>query len=187
MTSGRVVLLDSLKGRDAAALLVDGHLEELAIDPEGDSILPGAIYRAVADRPMKGQGGIFVKLPNGGSGFLRQISGISPGQRLLVQLAAKIDATVGQRDVRQLRGRFDGLATPFARLHQLIDQGIALDPAHGDHGHGRAVLVEIELLGLRHALRVRGKDHGCQHDGQQHVLTGFHERPPDSRCTPAPC
>ena len=57
MTSGRVVLLDSLKGRDAAALLVDGHLEELAIDPEGDSILPGAIYRAVADRPVKGQGG----------------------------------------------------------------------------------------------------------------------------------
>ncbi|CAM8661354.1 RNA-binding protein AU-1/Ribonuclease E/G [Paracoccaceae bacterium] len=88
MTSGRVVLLDSLKGRDAAALLVDGHLEELAIDPEGDSILPGAIYRAVADRPMKGQGGIFVKLPNGGSGFLRQISGISPGQRLLVQVSA---------------------------------------------------------------------------------------------------
>ena len=43
MTSSRVVLLDSLKGRDAAALLVDGHLEELAIDPEGDSILPGAI------------------------------------------------------------------------------------------------------------------------------------------------
>jgi hypothetical protein len=47
MTSGRVVLLDSLKGRDAAALLVDGHLEELAIDPEGDSILPGAIWRLV--------------------------------------------------------------------------------------------------------------------------------------------
>lgn len=86
MTSGRMVLLDTLKGRDAAALLVDGQLEELAIDPEGDQVLPGAIYRAVADRPMKGQGGIFVKLPNGGSGFLRQISGISPGQRLLVQV-----------------------------------------------------------------------------------------------------
>jgi ribonuclease G len=34
---------------------------------------------------MKGQGGIFVKLP-GGSGFLRQISGVAPGQRLLVQV-----------------------------------------------------------------------------------------------------
>ena len=86
MTKGRVVLLDEIKGRAAAALMVDGVLEELAIDPEGEMILPGAIYRAIADRPMKGQGGIFVKLPGGASGFLRQISGISPGQRLLVQV-----------------------------------------------------------------------------------------------------
>lgn len=86
MTKGRVVLLDEIKGRPAAALMVDGDLEELVIDPDGDLILPGAIYRAIADRPMKGQGGIFVKLPGGASGFLRQISGISPGQRLLVQV-----------------------------------------------------------------------------------------------------
>lgn len=86
MTAGRMVLMDAIKGRPAAALVVDGQLEDLAIDPEGDVVLPGAIFRAVADRPMKGQGGIFVKLPEGGSGFLRQISGISPGQRLLVQV-----------------------------------------------------------------------------------------------------
>ena len=48
MTTGRVVLLDTVNGHDAAALLVDGQLEELAIDPDGDTILPGAIYRAVA-------------------------------------------------------------------------------------------------------------------------------------------
>ncbi len=82
---GRVVILDTVAGRDAAALVVDGQLQDLFIDPEGDVVLPGAIFRAVADRPVKGQGGIFVKLP-GGSGFLRQISGISPGQRLLVQV-----------------------------------------------------------------------------------------------------
>ncbi|MFN4204305.1 MAG: ribonuclease E/G, partial [Tabrizicola sp.] len=82
---GRVLVLDELGGRQAAALLVDGRLEELAIDPEGDVAIPGAIYRAVADRPVKGQGGIFVKLPEG-SGFLRQISGVAPGQRLLVQV-----------------------------------------------------------------------------------------------------
>jgi ribonuclease G len=87
MTTGRIVLLDQINGRDAAALVVDGQIEDLAIDPPEDAILPGAIYRAVADRPMKGQGGIFVKLPEGGSGFLRQISGISPGQRLLVQVS----------------------------------------------------------------------------------------------------
>jgi ribonuclease G len=83
---GRLLILDEIAGRQAAALMVDGRLEELAIDPEGDVALPGAIYRAVADRPVKGQGGIFVKLPGGGSGFLRQISGVAPGQRLLVQV-----------------------------------------------------------------------------------------------------
>jgi ribonuclease G len=82
---GRVLVLDEIGGRQAAALMVDGRLDELALDPDGDVTVPGAIFRAVADRPVKGQGGIFVKLPNG-SGFLRQISGVAPGQRLLVQV-----------------------------------------------------------------------------------------------------
>ena len=84
---GRVVLLDQIAGREAAALLVDGRLEDFAIAPLDDGLAPGAICRAVAQRPMKGQGGIFVKLPGGESGFLRQISGIAPGQRLLVQIS----------------------------------------------------------------------------------------------------
>lgn len=88
---GRVLVLDEIAGRQAAALMVDGRLEELAIDPEGDVVLPGAIYRAVADRPVKGQGGIFVKLPQG-SGFLRQISGVAPGQRLLVQVTGPAES-----------------------------------------------------------------------------------------------
>ncbi|MES2145705.1 MAG: ribonuclease E/G [Pseudomonadota bacterium] len=82
---GRVVVLDEIAGRQAAALVVDGRLEDLRVDPADDRAIPGAIYRAVADRPVKGQGGIFVKLPRG-TGFLRQISGIAPGQRLLVQV-----------------------------------------------------------------------------------------------------
>ena len=87
----RVVILDEIKGRPIAALLVDGVLEDVAIDPEGDAPLVGAIYRAVADRPMKGQGGMFVRLPEG-SGFLRQTAGIAPGQRLLVQITGPADA-----------------------------------------------------------------------------------------------
>lgn len=82
---GRVIHLDEIAGRPAAALLVDGRLEDLLIDPPDDRPLPGAIYRAVADRPMKGQGGLFVKLPSA-SGFLRQTAGIAPGQRLIVQV-----------------------------------------------------------------------------------------------------
>ena len=82
---GRLILLDQIDGRPAAALLFDGRLEDLLIDPPDDAPLPGAIYRAVADRPMKGMGGLFVKLPQG-TGFLRQTAGIAPGQRLIVQV-----------------------------------------------------------------------------------------------------
>ena len=84
---GRVVILDELGDQQAACLIVDGQLVELSIDPKTDAVLPGAIYRAVADRPMKGQGGMFVKLPGGLSGFLRQTGGIAPGQRILVQVS----------------------------------------------------------------------------------------------------
>lgn len=87
----RLVLLDTINDQPAAALIVDGRLEDFAIDPLTDAPLPGAIYRAVADRPMKGQGGLFVKLPEG-SGFLRQTAGIAPGQRLLVQITGPAEA-----------------------------------------------------------------------------------------------
>ncbi|MBI1173057.1 ribonuclease G [bacterium] len=83
---GRIIVLDEIGGRKAAALIVDGALQDLLIDPEDDTPLTGAIYRAVADRPMKGMGGMFVKLPGGTSGFLRQTDGLAPGQRLLVQV-----------------------------------------------------------------------------------------------------
>ena len=84
---GRVVALDSLRGRPAAALILDGRLEDFLIDPVDDAPLPGAIYRGTVDRPMKGQGGVFVKLPEGAMGFLRQVSGLAPGQPVLVQVS----------------------------------------------------------------------------------------------------
>jgi ribonuclease G len=112
---GRLLVLDELAGRQAAALVVEGRLEELAIDPPDDVALPGAICRAVADRPVKGQGGIFVKLP-GGSGFLRQISGVAPGQRLIVQVtghhAASVQVAFCHRDPGRARAE-----------HQPPDQG----------------------------------------------------------------
>lgn len=89
---GRIVILDEVGDQQCAALLVDGRLEELSIDPVGDIPLPGAIYRAVADRPMKGQGGMFVKLPHNESGFLRQVGGIAPGQRIQVQVTGPAEA-----------------------------------------------------------------------------------------------
>lgn len=83
---GRVIVLDMWGERQAAALVVDGVLHDLAIDPVEDTPLPGAIYRGTVDRLVKGQGGVFVKLPDGQSGFLRQVSGLAPGQPVLVQV-----------------------------------------------------------------------------------------------------
>lgn len=84
--TGRVVLLDQIDGREAAALLVDGRLEDFFIDPVQDGLLPGAICRALPDRPVKGLGGLFVKLPGGAQGFLRETRGITPGRALIVQV-----------------------------------------------------------------------------------------------------
>lgn len=80
---GRSIALDHINGREAAALLVDGVLSDVLIDT--DYPRPGTIYRAIADRPVKGQGGMFLKTPDGNA-FLRQVKGLSPGQALLVQV-----------------------------------------------------------------------------------------------------
>ncbi|MGC9418503.1 MAG: ribonuclease E/G [Rhodovulum sp.] len=82
---GRSVILDEIAGRKAAALMVDGRLDDLLIDPPDGLPAPGAIYRAVVDRQMKGQGGVFLRLPEGRA-FLRQAKGLRPGQGLLVQV-----------------------------------------------------------------------------------------------------
>ena len=81
---GRTIVLDHIGDKEAAALLVDGRLEDVLIDT--DAPRPGTIYRAIADRPVKGQGGMFLKTPDG-SAFLRQIKGLAPGQSILVQVS----------------------------------------------------------------------------------------------------
>ncbi|WP_195821693.1 ribonuclease E/G [Roseobacter sp. MH60115] len=80
---GRSIILDHIGDREAAALMVDGQLEDILIDT--DAPRPGTVYRAIADRPVKGQGGMFLKTPDG-SAFLRQIKGLAPGQPILVQV-----------------------------------------------------------------------------------------------------
>jgi len=80
---GRSILLDHLDGREAAALMVDGRLDDLFV--ASDAPAPGTIYRARADRPVKGQGGMFLSTPDGPA-FLRQVKGLSPGQSILVQV-----------------------------------------------------------------------------------------------------
>lgn len=80
---GRQIILDHLGDREAAALIVDGKLHDIVIDSDLPRV--GTIYRAVAERPMKGQGGLFLNTPDG-KAFLRQVKGIAPGDRMLVQV-----------------------------------------------------------------------------------------------------
>jgi len=57
MKKGRIVVIDEVNGKPAAALLVNGQLTDLLIEAGNDAPQPEAIYRARADRPMKGQNG----------------------------------------------------------------------------------------------------------------------------------
>lgn len=84
---GSLVALGEVAGRKAAMRLVDGIPEDLLVDSaDGTLPRPGAIYRAVVDRPLKGQGGAIVRLGGAGRGFLRAAKGLRSGQSLLVQV-----------------------------------------------------------------------------------------------------
>lgn len=86
---GRQILIEPLPGGGhAAALMIDGRLQDLLIDPPADDAAPRpeAIYTAVPSRPMKGLGGSIVDLGDGRSGFLRGGRPPAPGRPLLVQV-----------------------------------------------------------------------------------------------------
>ncbi len=83
---GSLILFDQLKGREAAARVLNGVLDDLLIDPPSDRIRPGAIYRAKAGRPMKGQGGMILETPDG-SLFLRQGKNIAQGDTVFAQVS----------------------------------------------------------------------------------------------------
>lgn len=83
---GRVIVLDHIAGREAAALVVDGRLMDVMIDPpEGYPLAPEAVLRGRLGQPMKGQGGFGVDLPDG-QGFLRQSKGLKPGGTAVLQV-----------------------------------------------------------------------------------------------------
>ncbi len=88
---GTQIILGKPGGRAAAALLVDGRLDDLLIDASDGQPGPGAIFRAVCDRPVKGQGGMFMKLPDGLTGWHRNAKGLAPGQEMLVQVTGSAE------------------------------------------------------------------------------------------------
>ncbi|EKE44979.1 ribonuclease, Rne/Rng family protein [Oceaniovalibus guishaninsula JLT2003] len=87
---GRVVHLDRIGDRLAAALVLDGQLDDLLIEGPENCPVPGAIYRGIVDRPMKGQGGVTLRLPEG-RGWLRQAKGMRQGEAVIVQVTGYAD------------------------------------------------------------------------------------------------
>ncbi len=105
---GSVIALGRIGDRMAAARVVKGRVEDVIVDAGSEVLRPGTIVRARAGRPMKGQGGLFVDLGRGRSGFLRQWRGVSPGQMVLVEVTgfARDGKAVPVSTRLSVRGRF---------------------------------------------------------------------------------
>jgi len=157
---GRVIALDQIGGQAAAALIVDGQLHDFLIDPAGDVPQPGAICRAVADRPMKGQGGVFVRLPQGDTGFLRQVSGVAPGQRLLVQVSGVAEpgspVARGLESIVQTEPAFD--PREFIEGAKAAYEAIVVAFAKGDRKTLRALLSRDVGEGFERAIDERERN-----------------------------
>lgn len=90
--NGITIAMGQLKGRQLAARIIDGQLEDLLIALPDSTCLPEAIYRARVGRQMKGMGGVFLDLPDGQRAFLKQAKGLRPGDALLVQITGVSEA-----------------------------------------------------------------------------------------------
>lgn len=111
---GRQIVLGQLFDTPAAALVQDGRLIDLFTDNAAlTPLAPGAICRGVVDRLVKGQGGVFLRLPDGQRGYLRDRSGLGEGQHLLVQVSGVADEGKAIPVTSRLlfRGRY-GILTP---------------------------------------------------------------------------
>lgn len=80
---GRQIFLDHIGTREAAALVVDGRLDDLLIDDDAPRI--GTVYRGICDRALKGQGGMILRIP-GGTAWLRGAKGLKVGDVMSVQV-----------------------------------------------------------------------------------------------------
>ena len=134
---GRQVIIGRVLGQEAAALLVDGQLEDLIIDSSDLTPLPpGAICRAKVERLVKGQGGVFLRLPEGARGYLRDRNGLSEGQSLIVQITGVAE---------------DGKAIPCSSRLLLRGRNVIVTPGAGGvnvsrqikDGDERAALTDI--------------------------------------------
>ena len=99
------------------ALVVDGRIEDLLIDPpEGDAVPQlEEIHRVRVRRVIAKQGAAHVKLGDGGKGFLRDVKGVSEGDLVVAQVTGLAEPGKGApMTTRRLhRGRL-AILTPDA-------------------------------------------------------------------------
>ncbi|MCL5778896.1 ribonuclease E/G [Limibaculum sp. FT325] len=93
---GRRILVETHPedGRTRAALIVDGRLDDLLVDPQPDEAgpRPGEVFRARVDRMVPNAGGAFVRLTRDWQGYLRETKGLREGQMLLVMATGHAEA-----------------------------------------------------------------------------------------------
>ena len=115
---GRVIVLDMPEERGfAAALVQDGRLEDLLLDPPKGTYppQPGAIQKAKLTRKLPGKGGAFCALGTS-EGFLRQAHGLKSGDTPLVQVVSLPEP--GKAATVTTRVLFKGprlILTPYAK------------------------------------------------------------------------
>ena len=89
--NGRVIVLGTPKGHGMmAALMVDGELEDLVIDPKNPATHPmvGDVIAARITRKLPNKGGAFADLGDGLDGFLRDARDVTSGERTLLQVTS---------------------------------------------------------------------------------------------------
>lgn len=159
---GAQIVIGLLHGRHAAARLVDGALDDLRVAPPDHVPLPEAIYRAQAERPLKGLGGIFVSWP-GGRGFLREAKGLRPGEQLLVQVTGYAEP---------------GKATPVTRRILLRSRYCIVSPGAPGLNVSRAIRDDLR----RDALQMLAHDAGLP-EGMGAILRSAAEAAKDTEIT----
>ncbi|MGB0498652.1 MAG: ribonuclease E/G [Rubricella sp.] len=142
-----------------AALMVDGRLHDLLIDPPDDRLRPGQIWRGLPDRPMKGMGGVMVRLGQGRTAFLKEAKGIAPGQPVLIQITGHAEPGKAPPATRRLvfKSRY-AIATPDA-------EGVNVSRAIRDDDQ-RAELARLcgDLTGQGEGLVIRTAARHADHD-----------------------
>jgi Ribonuclease G/E len=112
-----LIILDKLNGNEAAILFNSNGIEDSFFTLINDEFLtPGNIYLAIVDRIVKGQAGVFIKLPDAKRGFLRNSKNLKPGKRIIVQVTGYPDEgkAIPLTDRLIFKGRAI-IITPFAK------------------------------------------------------------------------